>query len=123
MTREATSKSPAQRERILFWLRMRGEQGVLNTELTELCMRFGARIYELRQAGYDIRTERLDESRFRFVLVGDTDALALGRSGEDVGGGLERISDSAQTKPNPRSVPVADFSNAHQGSLFERRNA
>jgi hypothetical protein len=67
--REATSKSPAQRERILVWLRMRGKQGVLNTELTELCMRFGARIHELRKAGHDIKTEKLNESRFRFVLV------------------------------------------------------
>lgn len=66
---EPAPKRDGQRERILVWLHMRGPQGVLNTELTELCMRYGARIHELRQAGYDIRTERIDESRFRFVLV------------------------------------------------------
>ena len=113
--REPTTKSPAQRERILVWLRMRGPQGVLNTQLTELCMRFGARIHELRKAGYDIRTERIDESRFRFVLVGDTGAA---------GGETNTRSDAwAKNPESDCSVPVADFSNAKQGSLFERRSA
>lgn len=67
--KEPTTKSHGQRDKILAWLRMRGAQGVLNTELNTLCMRFGARIWELRKAGYDIKTEKLDESRFRFVLV------------------------------------------------------
>lgn len=65
---EPTPKRSGQREKILTWLRMRGAQGVLNIELNEICMRFGARIYELRKAGYDIKTVKLDDSRFRFVL-------------------------------------------------------
>jgi hypothetical protein len=77
MSHEATSKSPAQRARILVWLRMRGPKGVLNTELTELCMRYAARLHELRKAGYDIRTERLDESRFRFVLKGEPHQISV----------------------------------------------
>lgn len=66
---EPTKNSANQREKILTWLRMRGAQGVLNTELNELCMRFGARIYELRREGYKIETHKLDEGRYRFVLV------------------------------------------------------
>ena len=64
-----SEKRDNQRDKILTWLRMRGERGVLNTELTELCMRFGARIHELRKAGYAIKTIKLDESRYRFVLA------------------------------------------------------
>lgn len=79
--REATTKSPAQRDKILTWLRMRGQQGVLNTELTQLCMRFGARIHELRREGHRIDTERLSESQFRFVLVGDRGAQPGLRTG------------------------------------------
>lgn len=65
---EPTPKRSGQRDKILAWLRMRGAKGVLNIELNGLCMRFGARIFELRKAGYDIKTVKLDDSRFRFVL-------------------------------------------------------
>jgi hypothetical protein len=69
---EPVAKRDGQRDKILCWLRMRGHEGVLNTELNELCMRFGARIYELRKAGYKIETRKLDDRRFRFVLVEET---------------------------------------------------
>ena len=64
-----TSKSPAQRERILYLLRSRGPVGATNVELNAICFRYGARIFELRKAGFDIKTRREGETEFRFVLV------------------------------------------------------
>jgi helix-turn-helix protein len=64
-----SSKSPAQRERILSLLRSRGPVGATNVELNAICFRYVARIFELRKAGFDIKTRREDETEFRFVLV------------------------------------------------------
>jgi hypothetical protein len=65
------SKSPAQRERILSPLRSCGLAGATNLELNASCFRYGARIFELRKAGFDIKTFREGETQFRFVLVGE----------------------------------------------------
>ena len=110
--REATTKSASQRDKILTWLRMRGAQGVLNTELNELCMRFGARIYELRKAGYDIKTEKLDESRFRFVLV-EAQVTSGDASGRESGAGCLGNVSSA---PVRRERPAHEY--RKQASLF-----
>jgi helix-turn-helix protein len=65
------SNSPSQRERILSLLRSRGSSGATNLELNAICFRYGARIFELRKAGFDIKTRREGETEFRFVLVGE----------------------------------------------------
>lgn len=63
-----TSRSPNQREKIVNLLRERGPTGASNRELNELCFRYGARIWELRRAGYDVVTLREGNGAFRFVL-------------------------------------------------------
>ena len=63
-----TSRSPNQREKILNLLRERGRAGASNRELNSFCFRYGARIWELRRAGYEVDTIREGNSRFRFVL-------------------------------------------------------
>ena len=65
------TKSPAQRERILLLLRSRGPVGATNVELNAICFRYGARIFELREIGYNIQTRREGETEFRFILVGE----------------------------------------------------
>jgi hypothetical protein len=44
------------RERVLSILKLFGATGVKNTELVKETQRFGARILELRKAGYRIET-------------------------------------------------------------------
>ena len=66
-----TKKTPAQRERILSLLRSRGSAGATNGELNAICFRYGARIFELRKAGYVIETLRQGETEFRFALVSE----------------------------------------------------
>jgi len=66
-----TTKAPNHQEQILALLIERGSQGVTNVELNrDVCFRYGARIYELRQQGYLIDTVRFGEGLFRFVYRG-----------------------------------------------------
>lgn len=53
---------------VLERLQKAGAGGVTNVELTKTCLRYGARIYELRAEGHDVET--VDEGRgiFRFLL-------------------------------------------------------
>ena len=61
-------RGPDQRQKILDVLIERGEQGVRNTELNEICFRYGARIFELRKLGHDIKTVKESDGLYRFVL-------------------------------------------------------
>ena len=64
-------KPPTQRDRILELLRARGPAGATNRELNEIGFRYGGRLHELRRRGYVIRTDRVNEGLFGFVLVGE----------------------------------------------------
>ena len=59
----------SQKEKILKLLKERGANGATNYELNDICFRYGARIKDLRDEGYDIKTVREGGSRFKFVLV------------------------------------------------------
>lgn len=39
-----------------------------NRQLNRICLRYGARIYDLRQVGWNITTTNLGKGRFRFTL-------------------------------------------------------
>jgi len=82
----------------------------------------------LRKAGHDIRTERIDESRFRFVL--GTKEVSAG--GEPKGGNLQNPGQAHVGRSTAETQPLAEMANdapsfqdfnAKQGSLFERRSA
>ena len=63
-----TSKALTQRDRILALLRHRGHAGVTNPELNGVCLRYGARIFELRRQDFEIKTRREHGGVFRFAL-------------------------------------------------------
>lgn len=72
------TKQASQRDRILELLKAAGDGGVSNLVLNEICFRYGARIWELRQKdGWDIETICEGESIFRFVLRGKKQAEQL----------------------------------------------
>lgn len=59
------------RDKVLDLLKRSGSYGATNLQLVaEGGMRYGARIYELRKEGYDIRTFPVESGVFRFVLKG-----------------------------------------------------
>lgn len=58
-----------QGESILRALRLAGERGVTNFDLSNYSLRYGARLYELRKKGYVIRKKRLTNTMTRYNLV------------------------------------------------------
>jgi hypothetical protein len=72
-----SEKRKNQRERILALLLERGPQGATNVELNAIGFRFGARVHEIRKAGWDVETKQESESLFRFILKGRKAAQQL----------------------------------------------
>jgi len=68
---EPPSRAPAQRQRVLDLLRERGAAGATNRELNQIGFRYGARLWELKRQGFSIRTDRLTDTLFRFVLLAE----------------------------------------------------
>lgn len=53
---------------ILQLLRERGKDGATNTELPAIAIKYTGRISEIRGAGHNIVTERVDAGLFRYTL-------------------------------------------------------
>jgi hypothetical protein len=66
---EDDERHSSQRDEILQRLRKRGRDGVLNSELNEICYRYGARLWELRKAGWVIVTQSLGGGLYKFILL------------------------------------------------------
>lgn len=67
-----TSESLNQRQRIVQLLRQNGKAGVLTADFLRIPIaRYSSRLRELRQMGYEISTERLTESCFKYVLISE----------------------------------------------------
>ena len=65
------NKRPKQTDIVLSFLRERGERGVFNYEFVNLMppiFRYSARIFELRQEGYDIRMVKVSRGVTKFIL-------------------------------------------------------
>ena len=58
-----------QRDKILNLLVESGEQGVLNIQLNNIAFRYGARLAELREDGYSIRSSHIKGAVWRFTLL------------------------------------------------------
>jgi hypothetical protein len=61
------------KEKILNKLREAGDKGVLNTEMSEICLRYGAVISNLHIAGYEITNESVNGGVRKYVLVNEPD--------------------------------------------------
>lgn len=57
-----------QKQKVLKALKVAGSRGVLNSDLNKICFRYGARIFELRREGYDIRQKQIKRGLFRVWL-------------------------------------------------------
>jgi hypothetical protein len=65
---DALNRIPSQRERILHLLKDADEEGVLNTQLVNICLRYGARVSELVSMGYVIDIKREGKGLYRYIL-------------------------------------------------------
>lgn len=76
VTQAKNRKKPTQKDRVLAFLKERGERGATSIEILTAtnCLRYSARIMDLRVEGHDIRGEREGTSeggaeiwRYRYV--------------------------------------------------------
>lgn len=66
---ESKTRQPSQKDIILKSLKLAGMNGILNTELNEIMLRYGQIIYMLRLDGYDIKTENVSRGIVRYTLM------------------------------------------------------
>lgn len=59
---------PSQIEKILKMLKDAGEDGVTNIELATVSFKYDARISELRMKGYEIETQYVGKSIYKYIL-------------------------------------------------------
>jgi hypothetical protein len=59
---------PSQIEKIIDRLKAAGDEGVTNTELNNICLRYGARLSDLYKKGYYIENEQVKSGIFKYVL-------------------------------------------------------
>jgi hypothetical protein len=62
---EERARRTSAKERVLARLRL---GPATNIQLNELCYRYGARILELRRAGYDIETRPIEAGVYQYTL-------------------------------------------------------
>lgn len=67
--KDVKEKAPNQRQNILNALRVAGDEGILNTELVKICIRFTGRLAELYKMGYEVKTDYVDKSLVKYTLV------------------------------------------------------
>src|ERR1051326_269002 len=53
---EEVERNQQNKQKVLDALRKAGSAGMSNTELNEICFRYGARIFDLRREGYQIKS-------------------------------------------------------------------
>lgn len=68
---EAKPRIPSQKERILNMLKEAGSEGVTNSTLSNVAIRFTSRIQELYQEGYKIDIEPVENGIYRYILVSE----------------------------------------------------
>lgn len=65
MQLELTNLKLTQKQKVLRALQGAGIHGLLNSQLNSICYRYGARIFELRREGWDIRQKQVKRGLFR----------------------------------------------------------
>lgn len=65
-----SARLAAQNNKILAWLKQRGNQGVTNAELSTVALKYTSRISDLRQSGNDIRCYSEGGGVYRYHFYG-----------------------------------------------------
>lgn len=82
---ESMERQPSQKELILNSLKLAGSNGVLNTELNDIMLRYSQIIYLLRLDGYEITTTNVSNGVVRYTLINDEpQEKPVKRSGIDI---------------------------------------
>jgi hypothetical protein len=65
---EAQGRIPNQKEKIINALKDAGENGLTNSQLNKICYRYGARLSELYEKGYEIEIEAKEKGVYKYIL-------------------------------------------------------
>ncbi len=70
-----TPRRPRQLREVFDALRKAGPTGRTNKQLAQIALRYSSRIAEARGKNFEIKTVRVTESLFRYVLTGEPQTL------------------------------------------------
>lgn len=73
-TRREKQHQDSRKLAILKLLKQAGPRGLTNLELNEICFRYGGRLFELRQEGFEIETKAEGAGVYRFTFKGEKEA-------------------------------------------------
>jgi hypothetical protein len=102
-----------QRDKVLKALRAAGGQGVTSLQLAQHCgLRYGARVMELRDQGFEIETVRVNRSVYVYKLTSEPAPASPIPSGPGAGCDVEDVSaERGVTRPaadrQPHRSPAA----------------
>ena len=101
----------SQQQDVIRMLEQAGSQGVTSNQFYAACLpRFSARIHELRNKGFTILKEPVEQGHFRYILVGrETPSGDADRSGSPTQSGANFTGsgrDAAGGTPRGGSSPV-----------------
>lgn len=71
MYKEAKERIPNQKVRIIEALRLAGESGLTNKQLSKIAMRYTARMAELYKMGYNIKLDNLGSGVVKYTLLSE----------------------------------------------------
>lgn len=75
-TFEGVERTVPQRTRLLTALRKAGKNGLTSIELSEISLRWNARLGELNKMGYRIASESLGDGIWNYVLIHEPAAIS-----------------------------------------------
>ena len=82
--KEAEKRIPTQRDRILESLRSAGKDGILNTELHKITLRWQARLHELYQQGFKVDVSLVGDGVYRYTLLSEPEVVSKPRKAMDL---------------------------------------
>ncbi|MCR8641428.1 hypothetical protein NV379_02050 [Paenibacillus sp. N1-5-1-14] len=76
MDKETQERTTNQKGRILNLLRDAGKDGVMNTQLSKVALRYNARIQELYVQGYEIEIQHLEGGLSKYILLSEPEQIS-----------------------------------------------
>lgn len=81
---EAKERIPTQHEKIIHLLKVAGEEGVTNSELSKVSLQYSSRISELYMLGYITETIPVKDGVYKYVLIKIVPAFDIKKARDEI---------------------------------------
>lgn len=81
---EAQGRIPSQLDKIIDLLKEAGEEGVTSKQLSEIGLRYGARISDLYKLGYKIELVHLNKGLYKYILRSTPSEVKIFQNAEEI---------------------------------------